>query len=521
MRTTFDRPVGPNRENHRRPTGRGLLGACVGAMLVLGCSGSSSPDNGVGNEINSTGGAISSGGANGVGGVSIGAGGVMTGGATQTGGSNAAGGARPATGGAMTGGATPLGGTRATGGTNASGGSRNTSPATTGGSNAAGGVFSTGGLPATGGAGATNATGGKASTGGTVATGGATAAAGSKSTGGTSTHGSTGGAATTGGATAGGSSGTGPCDIYAAANIPCVAAHSVVRALFAAYDGYLYQVRRASDKTTKDIPLLAKGGYVDSSVQDSFCTGTTCTISYIYDQSSLKNDLPLSPPVHWLSNGGTEASATLGKATVGGHTVYGVYVQSDVGNTYRNNKTKGVATGDQPEAIYMVVDGKRYNNRCCFDYGNVETTGNDDGSATMEALEWGNLELSSWGTGNGPWVMADLENGVFGGAGSGVVSSNKPIVANYATLMLKGSSGNRFALKGGDASGPLSTMWDGARPTGYSPMKKEGAVELGVGGDGSAGGIGTFFEGAVTSGNPPDATDDAVQANIVAAGYGH
>jgi hypothetical protein len=39
--------------------------------------------------------------------------------------------------------------------------------------------------------------------------------------------------------------------------------------------------------------------------------------------------------------------------------------------------------------------------------------------------------------------------------------------------------------------------------------------------DGSSYGRGTFFEGATIIGNPPDATDDAVQANIVAAGYGN
>ena len=39
--------------------------------------------------------------------------------------------------------------------------------------------------------------------------------------------------------------GTGPCDIYASAGTPCVAAHSTVRALFGAYNGRLYQVRRA------------------------------------------------------------------------------------------------------------------------------------------------------------------------------------------------------------------------------------------------------------------------------------
>jgi len=35
------------------------------------------------------------------------------------------------------------------------------------------------------------------------------------------------------------------------------------------------------DKTTKDIPVLGAGGFVDSSVHDTFCSGTTCTISYI------------------------------------------------------------------------------------------------------------------------------------------------------------------------------------------------------------------------------------------------
>jgi hypothetical protein len=51
-------------------------------------------------------------------------------------------------------------------------------------------------------------------------------------------------------------------------------------------------------------------------------------------------------------------------------------------------------------------------------------------------------------------------------------------------------------------------------------MRKQGAIILGIGGDNSNGASGTFFEGAMTSGFPSDATDDAVQANIVAAGYG-
>ena len=69
-----------------------------------------------------------------------------------------------------------------------------------------------------------------------------------------------------------------PCDIYAAASTPCVAAHSTVRALFASYNGPLYQVKRASDGATTNISTLSAGGYANAAAQDSFCAGTTCTI---------------------------------------------------------------------------------------------------------------------------------------------------------------------------------------------------------------------------------------------------
>jgi hypothetical protein len=319
----------------------------------------------------------------------------------------------------------------------------------------------------------------------------------------------------------------GPCDIYQSGNTPCVAAHSTVRALYGGYNGNLYQVRRASDKTTKDIVVLTAGGVANSATQDAFCTGTTCTISIIYDQSPNGNDLAKSPPGGWLNNGGLEADATKAKIKLNGHTVYGVYTTSNFDNDigavgYRNNKTKGITTGDQPEAMYMVVSGKHYNQWCCFDYGNAETNNKDNGPATMEAVYFGNSTQWGKGSGTGPWVMADLEDGVYAGGSTAAAPTNTSLVADYVTAMLKGPSGNRFALKGGDAqSGSLATKYDGARPAGYSPQKKEGAIILGIGGDNSHTGEGTFFEGCITSGNPSDAVDDAVQANIVTAGYGH
>ena len=85
--------------------------------------------------------------------------------------------------------------------------------------------------------------------------------------------------------------------------------------------------------------------------------------------------------------------------------------------------------------------------------------------------------------------------------------------------MVKGGA-NGFALKASDATaGKLQTMWDGPRPRGYQPMRKQGAIILGIGGDNSDSAVGAFYEGVITQGYTTDSADDAVQANIVAQGY--
>ena len=140
----------------------------------------------------------------------------------------------------------------------------------------------------------------------------------------------------------------------------------------------------------------------------------------------------------------------------------------------------------------------------------------------MEAIYFGNIKVWGYGTGNGPWVMADLENGLFSGVNAGY-NANDPTVNNrFLTAIVKGEP-NHWAIRAGNAqSGSLSTFYNGARPnvSGYNPMKKEGAIILGIGGDNSIGAAGTFYEGVMTSGYPTDATENAVQANITAAGYG-
>ena len=125
----------------------------------------------------------------------------------------------------------------------------------------------------------------------------------------------------------------------------------------------------------------------------------------------------------------------------------------------------------------------------------------------MEAIYFGSSVEWGHGAGAGPWVMADLENGLWAGENRTTLS-NTPLTHPFVFAMVKGGT-NGFALKGGDATtGALSLMYDGPRPhgafgslcghppipvsyprrppphtAGYQPMKKQGSIILGIGGD--------------------------------------
>jgi hypothetical protein len=230
----------------------------------------------------------------------------------------------------------------------------------------------------------------------------------------------------------------------------------------------------------------------------------------------------------------------------------------------------------------------------------------------MEALYFGNANggLNHGGSGKGPWIMADMENALWG---ADVVQSNEESISHeFVTAMIKCDSANippapspppikpgpvkttnghdicpgsgdisnfvttdadkcniacygnqectayvltrgrcflknclgpvvvsqhsvlsqvpsrqkksragHWEIKGGDAqTGVLKTYFSGPRAPGYSPMKKQGAIILGIGGDNSDGAIGTFYEGAMVAGVSSNMTDSKLQSNIVAARYG-
>jgi hypothetical protein len=320
--------------------------------------------------------------------------------------------------------------------------------------------------------------------------------------------------------------GSGPCDIYATGGTPCVAAHSTVRALYSAYNGSLYQVRRSSDNTTRNVGVLTTGGYANAAAQDSFCAGTSCVITVVYDQSGHGNDMWYQgSSVVPGSSQSSPANATSESLSAGGTKEYSLYINP--GNSYwRDGHLTGVPTGTAPEGLYMVTSGTHVNSGCCFDYGNSETDRKADAAGAMDAINFGTECWFGGCSGSGPWVQADLEWGLYPGGSQSWNSSQRALPNKFVTAMLKNSGTSQFALKGSNAqSGSLTTMWNGALPGGYSPMKKQGAIVLGSGGDcckpggGANLSAGTFYEGAIVSGYPSDATDNAVQANIVSAGY--
>jgi len=393
------------------------------------------------------------------------------------------------------------------------------------------------------GKGGSSGTGGASGSGGASVSGGASGSGGVSMTGGRSGAGGTtpgtGGVTSVGGSTgAGGSTamGSGPCDIYAAANMACGAAYSMVRALSSKYSGPLYQVRNGSSATntgtggtTKDI-LMLPDGYADSASQDTFCT-STCTVSKLYDQSGNGNDLirgSAGPSGNGTRSGADDYEAVANKisVTAGGHKVYGLYVQVFGGyRTALNVTAKGVPTGNKDQGIYELIDGTHFGGACCWDFGSVSPDPNK--YVTMNTVFFG---TGFWGkgAGSGPWFGGDFEGGVWmGGTASGdpgtpgsSANANNPTLKVSFALGILHTPVGKYSLRMADISTAtdLTTGYDGNIPSGKT-WGNAGGIVLGVGGDNSNNSEGTFFEGVVTNGAPSTATDLLIMKNIQAVGY--
>ena len=382
-----------------------------------------------------------------------------------------------------------------------------------------------GGSPASGGTG-----GSAAGTGGVTGSGGSSGAAGGP--------GGSPGSGGAGGSTA--ASGL-PGDVAKAAGTPFVAAHAMTRALFAAYTGPLFRALRVSDKQEKDIGTVAATGLVDGVTLGTFCSGTSCKVTTLYDQSG--NDMwraddpstnqpgtvkpcDLMDIQYWQMSNGTNVPVAVES---------GPMWKSPAQCLRNRDKTKNMPTGSKAQTEYAIFHGQYLNNNCCFNYGNTGNAVHYSGPGTLSALNLSKIAFWSQGTGSGPWPMVDFETGVYAGntakCGSGVPSSvactstgqnaNPSVTFDIVTTIFKHNGVNHWALKTGNAkAGTLSVNVDlAALPNGYSPLKQEGGLGLGEGGAGDSNGTGGFSEGGVIAAETADSTDDAFQKSIVST-YG-
>jgi hypothetical protein len=316
----------------------------------------------------------------------------------------------------------------------------------------------------------------------------------------------------------------------------CVSAHSTVRVIAKGYTGPLYQVDSGSG--TLDIGSVE--GYADAAAQDQFCAAG-CTISIIYDQSGRGNHVTPAPPGSAKNTPGNPANAGTLPVKINGRSVYGILFRPGQGYRAACNECKhpesfpsGVPIGDEPQTIYMLSSQHDLINGCCFDYGNAEVTANNDGNGTMETAYLGLGVIWGSGTGEGPWVMADMENGLYPGwdavsDSDRNIPTNTPLKYDFVNAVVVGDTADknggkgRFALYGGDATAPTITqMYDGIRPEklGYVPMQKQGSVILAIGGDNSNSGGGRFYEGAIALKAATAGVVSELHAAIAAAGYG-
>ncbi len=364
----------------------------------------------------------------------------------------------------------------------------------------------------------------------------------------------------TGGATSGigGNTGTGggggstvvadglPGDVIKAGGTPVVAAHAVTRALFAAYTGPLFKALRDSDKQEKDIGIVAATGLVDMTALNAFCSGTTCKVTTLYDQSGNGNDM-------WRGDVASNAPMDNGEAPKLCDLMPIEYMQLSDGSKLpvvvetgamwkskamclRNrDKTKNMPVGAEPQTTYAIFHAKYLNNNCCFNYGNTGKRIHYTGPGTLSALNFSKIEFWSKGTGSGPWVMVDWEQGVYAGniakCGSGAAPTaectttgenvNPSITFDVVTTLFKHDGTKHWAMKAGNAKeGDLAVSVElPTLPKGYSPLKQEGGLGLGEGGAGDPNGTGGFSEGAVIAGETVDAVDNAIQKSIVSV-YG-
>ena len=106
----------------------------------------------------------------------------------------------------------------------------------------------------------------------------------------------------------------------------------------------------------------------------------------------------------------------------------------------------------------------------------------------------------------GPWLMTDQENNLVGCVNEDpndkYCETLESINWRFVTQMVDGEPHHWRSMGGNAQEGELSMLYDGGRirneRSSYDPMRKQGAIILGNGGDNGNVSSGTFYEGAMT-----------------------
>jgi len=328
----------------------------------------------------------------------------------------------------------------------------------------------------------------------------------------------------------------GACDILNTAGTPCGAAYSLTRRMFAAYTGNLFQVERASDNTTLNVGSSSATGQVNTAPIASFCSGTSCYFSEIYDQTANAANLTSSATTASMAlyqtspYNGLPILQTTAPATT---TAVNYSTPSATATTtyYRNlSGSAGIPSGTPTNGIsayyvrtnYALVGTEG-------DFGDMDSTVANSGVGHRFAIGYSSADGVATNT-TGAYYCLDLENvastayslncGASGTAPT-IDLATATSLPSPPTFTLIGKytynatlASSSIAIEMADATqGGLSTLYSAAPA---QAPNLGGGVSLGEGADGKIA-YTSFQEGAII---PSTITADAsLQANI-AAFYG-
>ncbi len=303
----------------------------------------------------------------------------------------------------------------------------------------------------------------------------------------------------------------GPCDLLASAATPCVAAHSVTRAMFANYVGRLFQLTRSSDSASVDVLATASGLYNSATVA-AFCAGANCIVSKIYDQTPNGNDLAVVGNVF-------AANATPGNAapwTISYRNGLPVVLTYGDKGAYRNRAaTSKIPVGTASSATFEVRGTDAWST-LGGGYGRMESyvataCGSDPDGTCPPSSMWATA-LSTYfrnsdagaATLSAPGPGVDQEFFVYG-----AVPSTLPNVLSQWAIW--NNATGAATVDWGDATKP--NVFQAYQVAPFRAPAVQSGLSLGEGGDASVVPE-EFFEGGVTNGAPSPATLAAVQANF-------